>query len=1036
MPPLIILAGPTGSGKTETAVALAEMLQSEVVNADSLQIYKYFDIGTAKPAASLRARVPHHLIDILEPDEEFSAFDFKIEAMRIIENLHQRGCTPILSGGAGLYIKTLTEDFDCGVQIDPELKQRIKNQIVERGAPELHLELKKVDPVSAEKIKPTDPQRIERALCVYYQSQRPLSEFHQQEETPSRHDFPIHTFLLQWERTLLYANINKRVDTMMDAGLLEEVKSLKRKGWGAHLKPFKSIGYAQLAEHLEGQCSLSDAVDKIKQETRRYAKRQTTWFKKIPGAIPIPATPDDNAESLRDKISRHLNAALASFLVAAFLCVFAPAPVEAEETALQQIGRKINHQQWDQASKLLKNLQGQQDKQTRYLQARIQSATLNGASEKSLDALEAELNQLIEVYPEIEDYIRMDMAQLLLTRKQFKEAILQTQQIANRFPQSVLYHESQSLQAHALERSGQTITAVEHLEKLIQSLEQKASTDSDRELLEESIFQKARLLQASGKHQLAYETYSYFFIHHPATPLSAEAETQKARYELEGKIIKKILSEEEWATRTKGLLKEVRYAQVIGELNRLMKDQGPLPGKFYFYLATAHAGLRDRTQAVATLESFLKRYPEHKRVPEAKYQTGRHLWNLGKNNKAMAYFDSVIKEHPRDDWAVQARYIKGRMYEERKDFKSALEQFRYVAENYPSKTEGQVCAWRMGWIHYLNGDYKSAYEQFAENARRFPSDIASEDNLFWSAKAAYKLGDKEQARKRFQSAFENYPYTYYGLRGKELLTSIDPNAAKLKPRESKGPLDATSPSISKNSQYHLDRAREMIGLGLYPFAERELKQIDGSIRKNYSGVLWLSQLYNQAGSYSSAVRLLQLYRNFKGKEDEKELPRIFWTTYYPSAFDRIIQTQATQLKVDPFFVQGLIKQESLFEADALSSAGARGLMQIMPATGRRIKTYKNVSVTFESEEDLFEPGINISLGIAYLRKLQDTIGDNRAHLLISYNAGPSALKKWLKRFKHIEDPDVFIESIPYPETRGYVKKVLRNYWIYENLYGR
>ncbi len=823
---------------------------------------------------------------------------------------------------------------------------------------------------------------------------------------------------------------------MMDAGFLEEVKALIRKGWDTHLKPFKSIGYTQLVEHLEGKCSLPDAVDKVKQETRRYAKRQTTWFKKIPGAIPIPATPDDSAETLRDKISQHLSSALATFLIAAFLCVLAPASTEAEETALQQVGRKINHQQWDQASKLLKNLQGQQDKQTRYLQARIQSATLTDASNKSLDNLEAELNKLIEAYPEIEDYIRMDLTKLFLARKQFKEAILQSQMIANRFPQSVLYYESQKLQADALELSGQAKAAIDHLEKLIQSLTQKSATDEDSELLSELIFQKARLLKATGNHQLAYETYSYFFIQHPATPLSPEAETQKVRYELEGSIKKKILTEEEWATRTKGLLKEVRYAQIIGELNRLSKDQGPLPGKFYFYLATAHAGLRDRAQAVATLEAFIKRYPEHKRVPEAKYQTGRHLWNLGKNKKAMSYFDSIIKEYPKDDWAVQARYIKGRMFEERKDFKSALEQFRYVAENHSNKTEGQVCAWRVGWIHYLNGDYKNAYEQFSENAWRFPSDIASEDNLFWSAKAAYKLGDKEQAQKRFQSAFKNYPYTYYGLRGRELLTSINSGAAKLKHENSKHPLDATPPPISRDAQYHLDRGREMIQLGLYPLAEKELKQIDDSIRKNYSGVLWLSQLYNQAGAYSSAVRLLQLYRDFKGKEEEKELPRVFWTTYYPSAFDRIIQTQATQLKVDPFFVQGLIKQESLFETDALSSAGARGLMQIMPETGRRIKDYKNVSVSFESEEDLFEPGINISLGVAYLRKLQDTIGDNRAHLLISYNAGPSALKKWLKRFRDIEDPDVFIESIPYPETRGYVKKVLRNYWIYENLYGR
>ena len=240
--------------------------------------------------------------------------------------------------------------------------------------------------------------------------------------------------------------------------------------------------------------------------------------------------------------------------------------------------------------------------------------------------------------------------------------------------------------------------------------------------------------------------------------------------------------------------------------------------------------------------------------------------------------------------------------------------------------------------------------------------------------------------------------------------------------------------MTKDELQRVLRAKELTSLGLFAHAREELKLLEKNLKKNLSGVVWLAKLYNEAGAFSDSVRLLQLYRNHVGEIEEKNLPIDYWKTFYPAVYTDIIHSEAKKNKVDPNFIKGLIKQESLYEEEALSVAGARGLMQIMPATGRRINALQKTKVSLEEDDDLFDPGINIRLGAAYLKQLEASTGKNKAYKLIAYNAGPGVLKKWKQRFKHIKDRDEFTESIPYPETRNYVKKVLRNYWLYKKLY--
>jgi tRNA dimethylallyltransferase len=302
LPPLIILTGPTGVGKSELGSALAENLNGEIISADSMQVYKYFDIGSAKPSYKLRKKVPHHLVDILEPDEEYNASLFREDAEKIIRRLHGEGKTPVVVGGTGLYIKSLTHGLECATEPSPAIRQEIRWEMKQKGVEKMHGELARVDPVSSRVISPNDPVRIERALEVYRSTGRPLSEFNKQDIKKSAPRFDISLIVLNAPRNYLYSRIETRVDSMMEEGLVDEVLDLLKRGYSRKLKPFMGLGYKQVLTLIDGVDSLQTVVDSIKKETRHYAKRQLTWFRKMEGARWVFFEEGDLPETILEKI--------------------------------------------------------------------------------------------------------------------------------------------------------------------------------------------------------------------------------------------------------------------------------------------------------------------------------------------------------------------------------------------------------------------------------------------------------------------------------------------------------------------------------------------------------------------------------------------------------------------------------------------------------------------------------------------------------------------------------------------------------------
>ncbi len=277
LPQVLGLVGPTASGKTEVAIRLAEDLGAEIVSADSRQLYQHLDIGTAKPSKDDRARIPHHLVDQFPPDRAVSAGEFGDLGRVAIDDIVRRGRIPLVVGGSGLYIRSLVDGLFEGPGSDDEYRRTLEARWAGGAREEILAELRQVDPQTAQSIDPTKSRRVIRALEVYHTTGRPISDLHRENKIPI--PFRPLFFGLNWERKELYARIDQRCDAMLEKGLLNEVEHLERMGYSDRLNALNTVGYREAFAYRRGEIGYTDLVRLFKQNSRRYAKRQMTWFR-------------------------------------------------------------------------------------------------------------------------------------------------------------------------------------------------------------------------------------------------------------------------------------------------------------------------------------------------------------------------------------------------------------------------------------------------------------------------------------------------------------------------------------------------------------------------------------------------------------------------------------------------------------------------------------------------------------------------------------------------------------------------------------
>ncbi len=276
MKPLVAIVGPTATGKTELSIRLAQEIGGEIVNADSRQVYRYMDIGTAKPTAEDRSKIPHHLLDVVDPDEDFSLAIYQDMAGRAIEDIHRRGRIPVLVGGSGQYVWAILEGWSAPeVPPDPAFREELELKSITEGGDILYRQLQEVDPESAGKIDPRNIRRVIRALEVFRITGKRFSEL----RTKTPPDFNVRIVGITVERDELYRRIDARVDAMVKHGFIDEVRSLLDRGYSPDLPAMSSLGYREIGGYLKGELSLPEACEQIKFTTHRFARNQYAWFR-------------------------------------------------------------------------------------------------------------------------------------------------------------------------------------------------------------------------------------------------------------------------------------------------------------------------------------------------------------------------------------------------------------------------------------------------------------------------------------------------------------------------------------------------------------------------------------------------------------------------------------------------------------------------------------------------------------------------------------------------------------------------------------
>ncbi len=277
---LIVIAGPTASGKSGVAIELAKAINGEVISADSMQVYKQMDIGSAKVTREEMDRVPHHLIDILDPKDTFSVQHFQMLAKDALEKIYAKGAIPIIAGGTGFYIQSVVKDISFSeTDEEKKIREHVNTFLQKHGKEKLHQWLSDIDPESGEKIHPNNTKRVQRGIEYFLLTKEKISD-HNRREKEKTSPYDVTFIVLTMEREHLYQRIDQRVDHMIEQGLVDEVRHLKEQGHTRDMTSMQGLGYKEILEYLDGECCLDEAIYKIKRDTRHFAKRQLTWFRR------------------------------------------------------------------------------------------------------------------------------------------------------------------------------------------------------------------------------------------------------------------------------------------------------------------------------------------------------------------------------------------------------------------------------------------------------------------------------------------------------------------------------------------------------------------------------------------------------------------------------------------------------------------------------------------------------------------------------------------------------------------------------------
>ncbi len=663
---------------------------------------------------------------------------------------------------------------------------------------------------------------------------------------------------------------------------------------------------------------------------------------------------------------------------------------------------------------------------------------------------DAAMLRVRDEYPVMADYALFILAEYHYSNKRFSQAAVLYQQLTQRYPRSSLASRAAYRNAQALLESDAYAPAAEAFEKFVQ--------DNPRsEFCADAGIGLGKALIADGEPARAVRALRDVQVKCPGTPAEPEVERSLAWFRSSGVEVPE-LAPEELYERGKNLFRASQYDKAVETFTKLLALEPPYPEKPEVLLRAGISlfNLGRRTEAAAVLEKLLQDFPRDQRVPEALYWLGRSYNKLGERDKGVLTFRKILDSYSGSEWADDALFLTGNIYREADDLKKALTFYRRLAAEYPGSRFADSAIWWEAWAFYSAGEYRKAEQTLQEIVLRYPRSFLVNQARYWQGRISEKTGSVAKAAGYYRQVQKRAPYTYYGYRAAERLAGLRASDAAMKTSESvlapaecedgpcaddaagsdtdDGPPVWTDEALKTlSAEPSFTRSLELLYLDMKKEAAAELSLLSARLPRKRGALLGLSKTFFELGDYYRSLMLV--LTNYERYLDGKagDTPRDFWLLAYPQGYWDSIVSYSRKYGQDPYFIAAIIRAESQFHAEALSPAGARGVMQVMPATGAWVA--QMIRVQGFDPGKLFDSDTAINIGTWYIGHLMKRFKGDALFTAAAYNAGPDAVSAWLAKNRGTER-DEFVEAIPFSETRGYVKKVMRNYAEYRRIYSK
>ena len=621
-------------------------------------------------------------------------------------------------------------------------------------------------------------------------------------------------------------------------------------------------------------------------------------------------------------------------------------------------------------------------------------------------------------------YPLADYALYYLALIAFEESDWQTSRqllvrLRQEYPQSIWFARAQlqSIKLDIAEKSySQAIASLRSL---------RSEKNLKPEIADEALYVEAQSHEIQGDVSQAYSLFQELRTRSPRSRWSAAARREVGRLREKYPDLFGLNTVSAVANEADQLVREREHSAAEALYKKLLnQDLGPILRLHNLNkLADLYLSIRKRNEAIPLLEEIARDFPDSPKAPVALYRIGNILWNRNENGQALGYFTRLIKAYPQGAEADRAQFAAADILESQGKTHEAIPLYRSLPKKFPSSQVRDDAIWRLAWLHYRGGKLSEANATFKALASNAKEERYKTAALYWQAKTSQQLGAQDTANRLYQQIFDQGQESYYQALAAQALARAGIAISQNKPVKPASASDFDLQTYPE-AAFHLVRSRELAQLKIHALAVGELDEVNRIAGQHPPVRLLLIDEYMSNHAFARGVALAHQLPESAGE-------RLFHR--YPLAYWEIIQNNAREAEIDPYLVVALIRQESLFDTRARSSAAALGLMQLLSTTASRVA--KQLGLAPPSTERLFDPELNVTLGTRYLQNLLQRYSNNWFKAIAAYNAGEAAVDRWEKDIV-TDDIEEFVERIPYLETRQYVKLVLRNHRIYKTLYNQ